>query len=758
MSGIFSEQLTFTQENGPDVRLVVIGDENYARYETPDGYTVIYDTDLGLFTYAKVVDGYFVSSGVPMNAAAPTNTPRHLQEAETVRQEEYNRQRLLRQAPEPELMSITGPGDPSDIALTLGTNNGLLSGRRVSTGNVRGLTVIVEFQDVTTTITRQDVEELLNGTNYTRNGNFCSAREYFALVSSNKLTYTNVVIGPLRLSQNQQHYVQNLLVDEALNLVAASGVDIGQFDSRNEGIIDAVNFLYAGRSRYEKQLWPHNGFRDVQVGTKRTNFYLLTGLGNGAGDLSIGTFCHENGHLLCRFPDMYDYGNRDGDGVASAGIGSYCLMGAGNHLNSGRTPSPVCGYLRELAGWCDNVVDLSQAGNREARHADYRTVHKYKTDKINEYFIVENRTRLGLDSSLPSSGLAVYHCDTLGSNEWQEGSSTRHYQCALLQADGRSDLERTTIPGDGGDLFGAIPGTAISHATTPSSRLWDNVDSLLKLSAITAPGPAINFMVGTPPTTAAQVLIGQATPGTTIPDNNTSGITSVIALAGAGATARIKAGVDITHTYIGDLEVSLINPTGQSAVIHNKQGGNQRNLVQSYDSATTPGLAALTGNPAAGNWTLRVRDLARDDVGTLNRWNIEVELGGSGAGSLPESHEANPNLDIPDNNAAGIASVLAYSSAGTARRLKLAIQIEHTYIGDLRVELFSPSGRRALIHGQTGAQANLTISLDSNAASSPLLPLVGQGILGSWILRVTDLARRDLGKLKKWSLELTPGQ
>ena len=82
-----------------------------------------------------------------------------------------------------------------------------------------------------------------------------------------------------------------------------------------DGIIDAVNFLYAGQSRYEEELWPHNSFLELRFGNMRTNFYLLTGLGSTASDLTIGTFCHENGHLLCRFPDMYDYGNRDGDGV-----------------------------------------------------------------------------------------------------------------------------------------------------------------------------------------------------------------------------------------------------------------------------------------------------------------------------------------------------------------------------------------------------------------------------------------------------------
>ncbi|HTG86715.1 MAG TPA: M6 family metalloprotease domain-containing protein, partial [Pyrinomonadaceae bacterium] len=329
MSGIFNEQLTFKQENGPDVRLVVIGDEHYAHYETIDGYTVVYDPDKGLYCYAATVNGRFVSTGVPMSTPPPPELRRHITESEIVRQEKFTLRHAMRQPPPP-AFSV------AETFRTLGPNNGLLTGRRVSTGTVRGLTIIVEFQDLTTTITKQDVEEMLNAPNYTKNGNFSSARDYFLLVSNGRLDYTNVVVGPVRLSKKQQFYVTNSLVPEAMQLAVATGIDLRQFDSRNAGIIDAVNFLYAGQSRYEDELWPHNSFLEMQFGSIKTNFYLLTGLGSGPNDLTIGTFCHENGHLLCRFPDMYDYGNRDGDGVSSAGIGSYCLMGAGNHLNNGR--------------------------------------------------------------------------------------------------------------------------------------------------------------------------------------------------------------------------------------------------------------------------------------------------------------------------------------------------------------------------------------------------------------------------------------
>lgn len=85
MSAIFGEILDFSQENGPEVKLRVYGDEFYARHETEEGYTVIYDEHLGKFTYALLKDGHFVSSGVDLSHKPPLGLEKHLEESNEVR-------------------------------------------------------------------------------------------------------------------------------------------------------------------------------------------------------------------------------------------------------------------------------------------------------------------------------------------------------------------------------------------------------------------------------------------------------------------------------------------------------------------------------------------------------------------------------------------------------------------------------------------------------------------------------------------------
>ena len=85
MSAIFGELMSFDQDNGPEVKLRVSGDEFYARYETEEGYTAIYDEDLGLFTYARLKAGRFISSGLDLSRSPPPSLEKHLEESDEVR-------------------------------------------------------------------------------------------------------------------------------------------------------------------------------------------------------------------------------------------------------------------------------------------------------------------------------------------------------------------------------------------------------------------------------------------------------------------------------------------------------------------------------------------------------------------------------------------------------------------------------------------------------------------------------------------------
>ena len=85
MSGVVRQTATLGQADGSEVELVVTGTKSYATYETPDGYPVTYDQDLGLFCYARVIGGAFESTGVPVTQPPPHDLVKHAAESDEVR-------------------------------------------------------------------------------------------------------------------------------------------------------------------------------------------------------------------------------------------------------------------------------------------------------------------------------------------------------------------------------------------------------------------------------------------------------------------------------------------------------------------------------------------------------------------------------------------------------------------------------------------------------------------------------------------------
>jgi subtilisin-like proprotein convertase family protein len=141
-----------------------------------------------------------------------------------------------------------------------------------------------------------------------------------------------------------------------------------------------------------------------------------------------------------------------------------------------------------------------------------------------------------------------------------------------------------------------------------------------------------------------------------IPDNTTvnapltiagvPGTAGTITLSMLGSSCTATAGattVGIEHSYIGDLVISLVGPSGASVIVSNRSGAGGNNLCNTVfaDSATAlfsattaanapytgsfkPAnpLSALANEPVSGTWTLRVQDAASTDTGNIRAWGL----------------------------------------------------------------------------------------------------------------------------------------
>ena len=120
---------------------------------------------------------------------------------------------------------------------------------------------------------------------------------------------------------------------------------------------------------------------------------------------------------------------------------------------------------------------------------------------------------------------------------------------------------------------------------------------------------------------------GSIRPNLPIPDNEPEGIVSHITITGHGAVEHIIVDVDITHTYQGDLNVTLVSPEGFTAELHRVfQGGGTDDLLRTYRASDTQSLRRLVegGVEGGGRWTLHVSDNLHRDTGTLNAWSVDL--------------------------------------------------------------------------------------------------------------------------------------
>ncbi len=755
---------TFTQPDGSKIQLRGWGDQNYAVFETLDGYTVTRNPATGYYEVAQLTaDGNALQpatgAGVRLDGAA-TGVARGLrvrrESAAAVARESARRmsgrrceeRRNERRQQMRAMRDMAAAGGPL-----------LAPPQRQTVGDFVGLCLLIDFSDEPATISREEVERFCNQAGYSGFGNHGSVFDFFNDNSIGRCRYTNVVAPYYRALHPKTYYTdENIeqpqrayeLINEALSHHKANGFDFSRLTADSRGFVYAMNVYYSGpvTNNWAKGLWPHAYHLGSAVLLRpgQSAFdYQFTAM---ESELTLGTFCHENGHMLCDYPDLYDYG------YESSGVGGFCLMCAGNNVSE-KNPIPISAYLKRLSGWARTVTPLEH-GSQVTLAAGSNDFAIFSRGG-REYFIIENRQKTGRDAALPDEGLAIWHVDEDGDNSNEQMTGASHYELSLEQADGRFQLERQRgHDGDANDLY-AGAGARFGDNTVPNSKWWNGTSSNITIDQVSAAGASVTFRCLLSDTvTPPQTLSKTSTPNAAIPENNQAGVIDTINVTEALTISGLKVGVDITHTYRGDLRVTLTTPWGTVIELHQKnRGGNARDLKVTFDETTLPALATLRGRSALGAWRLTVQDLAPADTGRLNRWSLEFSA--AGAALAPIELKESPGTPIPDHPAPGIERSLATTSTATVGSIEVSVDISHTWIGDLRVSLHSPAGTEVVLHDGPANNSDDNLVRTFTTANTPALSaLAGQPAAGSWQLKIVDRAADDQGKLNAWRVLIKP--
>ncbi len=202
---------------------------------------------------------------------------------------------------------------------------------------------------------------------------------------------------------------------------------------------------------------------------------------------------------------------------------------------------------------------------------------------------------------------------------------------------------------------------------------------------------------------------------------------------------------------------SSVNTT-IGATLTNGSAQNVTLSASGLPSGATASFAPSSITSAGGSSTLTISTAASTPAGTYT-----VTVTGTGTSATrtttysltvngpPGCSATNPTDVTISDNATVESSITISGCAGSAGAAStVAVNIVHTYIGDLLVQLVAPDGTLYTLHNRSGGSADninqtYTVNLSSELAN------------GTWKLRVNDNAANDVGYINSWTLNVSGG-
>lgn len=274
-------------------------------------------------------------------------------------------------------------------------------------------------------------------------------------------------------------------------------------------------------------------------------------------------------------------------------------------------------------------------------------------------------------------------------------------------------------------------------------------------AATLAPGPAPGALRGSGPTPppGMTVTTTSATNNTPVAIVDSTTVTSTVVIAGAGPYLwDVDLLTTITHTFPGDLDITLTSPAGTSVTITTDNAGTNDNAFngtfwnddadpdgvppyttnagmvtdQTYAVGVTAtpltpeeALGAFRGQDPNGTWTITVSDDAAGDTGSLANWTLDVFTLTAAPANTTTSFTNSTPVAIVDSTT--VTSTIAVAGVGTTLTdVDFLANITHTFPGDIDMAITSPAGTTVTVTtDNAGTNDNVWAGTTWNDSADP---------------------------------------
>ncbi len=233
----------------------------------------------------------------------------------------------------------------------------------------------------------------------------------------------------------------------------------------------------------------------------------------------------------------------------------------------------------------------------------------------------------------------------------------------------------------------------------------------------------------------------------------------VTSISGSGDTYQVTVSATQDGTYNLDLISSGHDIEDESnnplTDVTPTTGTDETYTVNTVPADTTaPTLSSIERyNPATENTdsqTLIYEVTFSEDVTGVDTTDFTLSSDSTGGSSSAQfTQTRSPAIAITAANT--ITDTITVTGSGTVTSVSVAIDVSHTYIGDLKIDLIAPDGTTKILHNRSGGSAD-----DIDQTYTP--DFAGVSIAGTWTLQINDnYATADDGTLNSWTLTINPG-